>query len=143
VCELERKTKSLYSRTTESLTKDRIMTHKDLTVWKESIELVVAVYELAQKLPSDEKFGLISQLKRAAVSVPSNISEGAGRSSTKEFMRFIDIANGSLSELETQLIIVEKLNLYKTAILIETKVTPIRKMLYKLKQALIKKTAEK
>lgn len=77
------------------------MTHKDLNVWKESIQLVIDVYEITQKLPSEEKYGLISQIRRSAVSVPSNISEGVGRSSTKEFIRFLDIANGSLSELET------------------------------------------
>jgi four helix bundle protein len=65
-----------------------IMTHKDLIVWKESIELVLEIYELSRKLPSDEKYGLISQMKRSAVSIPSNIAEGAGRSSTKEYIRF-------------------------------------------------------
>ena len=115
------------------------MNHKDLEVWKKSIDLVLEVYLLTDKLPKDEKFGLISQIKRAIVSVPSNLAEGAGRSSTKEFIRFIDIANGSLSEVETQLIIIDKLNLCKTKELIENQLVPIRKMLYKLKQALLRK----
>ena len=115
------------------------MNHKDLEVWKKSIDLVIEVYKLAEKLPNDEKFGLNSQIKRAIVSVPSNLAEGAGRSSTKEFMRFIDIANGSLSEVETQLIIIEKLNYFETKELIEESLIPIRKMLFKLKQALIRK----
>lgn len=112
------------------------MTHKDLEVWKRSIDLVLKIYELSQKLPSDEKFGLISQIKRASVSVPSNIAEGAGRTSTKEFIRFIDIANGSLSELETQLIIINRLGFFNTSQIIEKDITIIRKMIYKLKQSL-------
>ena len=115
------------------------MTHKDLEVWKRSIDLVVEIYSLTKKLPSEEKFGLISQMKRSAVSVPSNIAEGAGRSSTKEFIRFLDIANGSLSELETQLIIVSRLNLYETEEMINSKIVYIRKMLYRLKESLIRK----
>jgi len=115
------------------------MTHKDLNVWNESIELVIEIYSLTKKLPTEEKYGLISQIKRSAVSVPSNIAEGAGRSSTKEFIRFLDIANVSLSELETQLIIVGKLNLNETEELINTKIVYIRKMLYRLKESLKRK----
>lgn len=118
------------------------MTHKDLEVWKKSIDLVVAVYEIADALPADEKFGLKSQLKRAAVSIPSNISEGAGRSSTKELIRFIDIAKGSLCELETQLIVVERLGFNNTNALIENEIVSISKMLYKLKQTLLNKVKQ-
>ena len=114
------------------------MTHKDLEVWKRSIDLVLKVYDLSKNIPSEEKYGLISQIKRSSVSIPSNIAEGAGRSSTKEFIRFIDIANGSLSELETQLIITNKLGYYDTVHLIDEDITIIRKMLYKLKQSLNK-----
>ena len=78
-------------------------------------------------------------MKRSAVSVPSNIAEGAGRSSTKEFIRFLDIANGSFSELETQLIIAQKLNYSETEALVENELTVIRKMIYRLKQSLRKK----
>jgi len=115
------------------------MTHKDLEVWKRSIDLVIKIYDLSKRLPSDEKFGLLSQIKRSSISTPSNIAEGAGRKSTKEYLRFLDIANGSLSELETQLIIIEKLNYQKTDDLINVELTTIRKMLYRLRQSLYKK----
>jgi len=114
------------------------MTHKDLEVWKRSIDLVIKIYGLSKKIPSDEKYGLISQIKRSSVSVPSNIAEGAGRSSKKEFIRFIDIANGSLSELETQLFIIDKLGFSSTNEIIEEDITIIRKMLYRLKKSLNK-----
>jgi len=78
---------------------------KDLRVWQKSIELTTDIYKLLASFPTDEKFGLISQLKRAAVSVPSNIAEGAGRNSNKEFNHFLSISLGSLFELKTQLII--------------------------------------
>ena len=115
------------------------MTHKDLEVWKLSIDLVVRIYDITNSLPSEEKFGLISQMRRSAVSVPSNIAEGAGRSSTKEFMRFIDIASGSLSELETQLIIIEKLNFISADKLPDIEMKKIRSMLFRLKTSLAKK----
>ncbi len=84
--------------------------HKDLEVWKRSIVVVTTIYELTSKFPDRENYGLTQQIRRCAVSVPSNISEGASRSSTKEYIRFINIALGSLAELETQLIIAENLN---------------------------------
>ena len=80
-------------------------THKDLDVWKNSIHLVKEIYQLTSKFPKDELYGLTQQLRRASVSVPSNISEGAGRNSKKEFLQFLYIASGSLSEVETQIII--------------------------------------
>ena len=82
---------------------------KKLEIWKNGITIVKHVYSLVQKLPSEEKFGLKSQLSRAAVSVPSNIAEGCSRNSEVEFKRFLEIALGSLFELETQLIISEEL----------------------------------
>ncbi|WP_405399937.1 four helix bundle protein [Maribacter sp. Asnod2-G09] len=82
---------------------------KKLEIWKNGITIVKHVYSLAQKLPSEEKFGLKSQLSRAAVSVPSNIAEGCSRNSEVEFKRFLEIALGSLFEVETQLIISEEL----------------------------------
>ena len=112
------------------------MNHKDLDVWKNSMQLVLKIYKWIDLLPNGEKFGLISQIKRSAVSIPSNIAEGAGRSSTKELIRFLDIASGSLSELETQLILVNKLNFYNTSVLIDTDIVVIRKMLFRLKKAL-------
>lgn len=86
------------------------LSHKKLEVWKDSIELVTLVYEFTEHFPSEEKFGLISQMRRASVSVSSNISEGAARSSRKERKRFYEIARSSLVELDTQIIISTKLN---------------------------------
>jgi four helix bundle protein len=88
---------------------------KKLEIWKNGIELVKQVYELSNELPSSEKYGLKSQITRAAVSIPSNIAEGCSRNSEIEFKRFLEIAIGSLFELETQLIIIIELNLIETA----------------------------
>ena len=82
---------------------------RSLNIWKEGIELVKRIYKLAELLPSEEKFGLKSQICRAAVSVPSNIAEGCARNSEIEFKRFLEIAIGSSFELETQLIIISEL----------------------------------
>ena len=79
-------------------------------VWKQGIELVKDIYCLTKKFPKDELFGLTSQIKRAAVSVPSNIAEGYSRSNRNEFAQFLRIAMGSLSETETQLIIARELS---------------------------------
>ena len=82
---------------------------RDLDVWKQGIEIVKQVYNLSEKLPSEEKFGLRSQITRAAISIPSNIAEGSSRNSETEFKRFLEISMGSLFEVETQLVIVEEL----------------------------------
>ncbi|MFT7900672.1 four helix bundle protein [Tenacibaculum ascidiaceicola] len=84
---------------------------EDLKIWQKSIKLAKATYLLVSELPSDEKFGLTSQIKRSAISIPSNIAEGAGRNSQKEFKHFLSIANGSTYELQTQLLLVIELNL--------------------------------
>ncbi len=84
-------------------------THKDLEVWKNSIELVKEVYEVTGNYPQSEMYGLVNQMRRAAISVPSNIAEGAARNSSKEFVRFLSVSQGSLSELETQIIVSERL----------------------------------
>lgn len=85
--------------------------HHGLKAWQEGIELAQAIYMLSAAFPSDERFGMTSQMRRAAVSVPSNITEGAARNTKKEFAHFLTIARGSLSELDTQLILAEKLGL--------------------------------
>jgi len=90
---------------------------KYLKIWNKSIDLSVEVYKATADFPSDERFGLISQSRRAAVSVSSNIAEGAGRNSKKEFTNFLSMANGSSYELQTQLIIANKLNLLKDDLL--------------------------
>jgi four helix bundle protein len=83
--------------------------HKDLDVWKKSIGLVKDIYKLTDYIPECEKFGLTSQIRRAVVSIPSNIAEGSARNGDKEFVQFLYISLGSLSEVETQLIIAKEL----------------------------------
>ena len=86
-----------------------MITHKDLDVWKLAINLVTDVYKKTKQFPSDEKFGLTNQIRRAAVSVPSNIAEGSARNSNKEYIQFLYISLGSITELETQFIIAQNL----------------------------------
>ena len=86
-----------------------VNSYKDLLVWQQAIDLTVNIYALTSTFPRSELFGLSSQIQRAAVSVPSNIAEGHARDSTKEYLRFISIAIGSLAEVETQLVIANKL----------------------------------
>lgn len=108
--------------------------YKNLTVWVNSIELSVSIYQLTKSFPTEEKFGLISQLRRCAVSVPSNIAEGAGRNSNNEFLHFLGIANGSLSELGTQLVIAQQLKYMTTEQLLvcEEKIAQVQNKLIKL-----------
>ncbi len=84
-------------------------THKDLDIWKLGVELVEGVYKVTSNFPREEMYSLISQMRKAALSIPSNIAEGAARNSDKEFLQFLYIALGSLAELETQIIIASKL----------------------------------
>ncbi|NLB63366.1 MAG: four helix bundle protein [Fibrobacter sp.] len=86
---------------------------KDLFVWQKSMDLVVEVYQLAKMLPKKEQYSLCDQIKRSAVSIPSNIAEGQGRKTNNEFNRFLSIANGSKAELETQLLLCVKINYLK------------------------------
>jgi len=86
-----------------------VKTHKDLIVWQKSLTFVTGIYKFTKSLPDDEKFGIISQLRRAAVSVPINISEGAARLSRKEFIQFLYVSLGSISEIDTLLLIVGNL----------------------------------
>lgn len=83
--------------------------HEKLDVWKKAVELVVQIYNSTESFPKDERYGLTSQIRRAAVSVPANIAEGAGRNSEKEFAYFLSNAQGSASELETELLIAHRL----------------------------------
>lgn len=87
-----------------------INSFKDLIVWQKSMELVEKVYKITESFPTKEQFGLISQMRRAAVSIPSNIAEGYGRNSTGSYIQFLSIARGSLLELETQLELSKRLN---------------------------------
>jgi four helix bundle protein len=80
-------------------------TYKDLIVWQKAMDLVYLVYQVTQHFPKDELYGLVSQMRRAAVSIPSNIAEGKGRSSDRDFSLFLQHSRGSLHELETQILI--------------------------------------
>ena len=88
----------------------QIQSYKDLIAWQKAMDLVQLVYQATKQFPKEELYGLTNQLRRAAVSVPSNIAEGQARKSTAEFRNFLSIARGSLAEVETQLIIAERLN---------------------------------
>lgn len=90
-----------------------IKSYKDLIVWQKSMDLVSFTYSNLSGIPTDETFGLISQIKRSSISIPSNIAEGYGRGSSKSYMHFLSIARGSLYELETQLLIALNLNFIK------------------------------
>lgn len=87
--------------------------YTELKVWQKAMDMVEEIYRVTLKIPGTERFGLISQIRRAAISVPSNIAEGYGRISTKEYVNFLAIARGSKSEVETQLLICKRLNIYQ------------------------------
>ncbi|MBI2883526.1 MAG: four helix bundle protein [Candidatus Methylomirabilis oxyfera] len=88
-----------------------LKSYQDLEVWKKSIDLAEMVYRISTQFPTEEKFGLTSQIRRAAVSVPANIAEGAARKGTGEFLQFLSMASGSLAETETFLILAERLHM--------------------------------
>jgi four helix bundle protein len=90
-----------------------VKTHRDLDVWKNGIELVKKIYILTKDFPKEEIYTLTSQIRRSAISIPSNIAEGAARNSKKEFIQFLYIALGSAAELETQLIVAKELDYIK------------------------------
>ena len=111
---------------------------KNLTVWQRSIDLTAEIYSITKCFPPDEKYGLTSQIRRSAVSVPSNIAEGAGRKSNKEFKYFLSISTGSIFELETQIIVAHRLDLIDEFIMndISLKISEIQKMLYGLEESI-------
>jgi four helix bundle protein len=111
---------------------------KGIKVWQKSIELATDIYAVTKNFPVEEKYGLVSQMRRAVVSVSSNISEGAGRNSNKDFIHFLGMANGSSYELQTQIVISRKLNYLSEdevkSLLI--KLEEIQKMTYSFMQKL-------
>lgn len=111
---------------------------KELLVWQKAIDLAVDVYQVTEKLPKEERFGLISQINRCVVSIPSNIAEGAGKNTSKEFNNFLGIAQGSSFELDTQLIISNRLSFISNQEYqnIESQLEHIQNMIAKLKKSL-------
>lgn len=107
---------------------------KDLKVWQKAIDLAVDIYETMSSYPNEEKYGLVSQMKRCSVSIPSNIAEGSGRGSNKEFNHFLNISQGSAFELETQLIISQRLKLINDDLAnnLISKTTEVQKMVFAL-----------
>lgn len=111
---------------------------KDLKVWQKAIELVTEVYSITNSLPAEEKYGISSQIRRCSVSIPSNIAEGAGRTTNKDFSHFLDIAKGSSFELETQLIISTNLGYLDKSLFnnFNTKLNEVQRMITGLQKSL-------
>lgn len=113
--------------------------YKELIVWQKAMDLAISIYELTSKFPKSEIYGLISQMRRAAVAIPSNIAEGYGRKSSKEYHQFLSIAYGSGLELETQIVLAKKLTLAntqdfeKSEVLLEEVLKMLNVLLFKLK----------
>ena len=118
----------------------KVRGYKDLLVWRKGIELVKQIYQLTRHFPADERFGLISQMRRAAVSIPSNLAEGQARNTTGEFVQFVSHAEGSLAELETQLVLAVELGYSSsTQVACATElVSELKRMLNALRRALLK-----
>ncbi len=118
-----------------------VTSYRDLGVWQKAIEFVVDAYRFTNRFPRTEQYGLTSQLQRAVVSVPSNIAEGAGRGYTREYIRHVGIARGSLFEAETQIVIAQRLG-YATEVEVEPlllKVAELGRMLHGLTASLERK----
>jgi len=105
------------------------MYYKELEVWKEAINLVTSVYHITENYPKEEIYGVVNQIRRCAVSVPSNISEGVVKHSDKETLRFLDIALGFLAELDTQMIISKNLGFINDYESIEIQISRVRALL--------------
>ncbi len=113
--------------------------YQELNVWQKGMILAKTIYQITNRYPSEEKFGLISQMRRAAVSIPSNLAEGQARHTTKEFIQFISLAEGSLAELHTQLLLSIDLNFIEQKEIGETLelMDELRKMLNSLRRKLM------
>jgi len=116
----------------------KIKSHEDLNVWKDSINLVTRIYKLTKDFPKTELYGLTNQIRRSAVSIPSNIAEGSGRKSKKEYLQFLYVSLGSIAELDTQLLIASNLG-YLTNEEIRAELLTIKKMLIGLIHSLERK----
>jgi four helix bundle protein len=124
----------------EQRSKVRARGYRDLLVWQEGMVLAKAVYQLTGNFPKEEKFGLVSQMHREAISIPSNIAEGQARKSTAEFVQFVSTAEGSLAELDTQLQLTLDLGfcLPPQAVQISALLSELKRMLNGLRRTLLK-----
>lgn len=113
--------------------------HKDLDVWKKSIDLVAQIYNISKSFPKEETYGIVGQIRRAVVSIPANISEGASRNTKKEFIQFLYIALGSASEVETHLIVAQRIGFISVIDETLVNIENIKKMLNGLISFLKKK----
>jgi four helix bundle protein len=111
-----------------------VQSYRDLKVWQHAIDLVTAIYPLLKRFPKEELYALASQIRRAAVSIPANIAEGQARQHTKEFLQHLSIAKGSLAELDTPLILAERLGYVNNLeiVAIQASMREVRMMLYGL-----------
>jgi four helix bundle protein len=112
--------------------------YKDLTVWQKAMELVVDLYRITEKFPLKERYGLITQMNRCAISIPSTIAEGAGRNTNKDFDHFLAISLGSSFELHSQLVLSNRLGYVELEVVekMEVELTHIQNMIVKLKKSL-------
>ncbi len=115
-----------------------LKSYQGLEVWKKSIDLAEQVYRASAQFPPEEKYGLTNQIRRAAASIPANIAEGAERNATREFLQFLGIASGSLAEVETFLILAQKLGMMSSeqSALLQEQAAEVGRMLNGLKRSL-------
>ena len=118
---------------------DKPQTFRNLIVWQKAIVLAKVIYEVTKQFPASERFGLINQVRRAAVSIPSNIAEGNARESRKDYIRYLIIARGSLAELETQIVIAQELKYLSETATVLGPIAEISRMLQALIAALKRK----
>jgi four helix bundle protein len=116
-----------------------VANHRDLEVWNKAMDLAVSAHLIARSLPKHEQFALASQIRRAAGSIPANIAEGCGRGTTRDLIRFIDIARGSLQELDSHLELALRLDYVLSTVDIQSQIDEVRRMMNGLKAALKRK----
>jgi four helix bundle protein len=113
--------------------------YKELKIWQKSVDLAVSVYQVTKDFPKEEQYGITTQVRRSAVSIASNIAEGAGRNLNKDFNNFLGISNGSSCELDTQMIIAQRVNYIDLVVLesIQQEIVEIQKMNWSLRKSLM------
>jgi four helix bundle protein len=114
----------------------KIQTYRELIAWQKSYRLVLMVYRLSQHFPKEERFGLTQQIRRAAISVPSNIAEGWGRSSRMDYIRFLDMARGSIYELQTQMLLAGDLGFCRSDDEVHALICEVERLINALMRAL-------